>query len=680
MKSWTPWASASSLINHCPALPCTELHSHFALVMAASLLSCVFQRLRPSRLGHLNSSSSSSHHSTSQSFTVPSNQATVPINPASDNILLPQAPSNDSTNTLLLLNAMADQGSPTLAVVGVVFDSTTSLADIGREFAESEGYIGVGIARTYMDTANRMVQDCRFEFKTAADASRALHLHPQLVIARRAYLVTPYHGLYDEPESSLAEPPGSAHEPAQPPVISPPPLKRVKKEDPRPLCKICFDELDGPFSTPCRRCQAARCYDCLKKTFQVALQDMNRMPVTCCGAVMHFDVARGILSEEELTQYKMKYDEFVTADPLYCPVPTCSTFIPPRIFHSESARVTCHACKVVICTKCKQLSTPRHVCSQDKPRQFILETFHYKICPKCGTGVMKMFGCPHVRCQCGAHWCWDCQRPMNICYRKPCQSARDDGENSVQGDESESERDDPGGLLEENGLETREGEQGLSEDRTVLPDEPVTSTLETATDQPVQAESSMLVPSTEAEPLEASTESEVQPAIDVIPTTETDTSRPAAAVLNLDDPLQIEWENQSVDFGDEPADEGWDIWGCRHRFKTFIGSDPPRFWLVDVDTTNDTDFEIECMACFNKIKLWRDEAEVKVGQDGSGNTNRPANHKVSRLQNRQTTKTSKGRYAFECRLCGVVYCRPCKKAANKQVQTEWERVAPRTGE
>src|ERR1700761_1115428 len=52
-----------------------------------------------------------------------------------------------------------------------------------------------------------------------------------------------------------------------------------------------------------------------------------------------------------------------------------------------------------------------------------------------------MYGCPHVRCQCGAHWCWDCQRPMNACYEKPCRAARDAGNHS-DGAAEEADSDD----------------------------------------------------------------------------------------------------------------------------------------------------------------------------------------------------------------------------------------------
>jgi hypothetical protein len=135
----------------------------------------------------------------------------------------------------------------------------------------------------------------------------------------------------------------------------------------------------------------------LERDFQVSMTDMDRMPVRCCTTVMHHEVANGILPAAEIEAYKSKFDEMNTVDPLYCPVPTCSTFIPPRMFNQGDSKVTCPVCDTRICTKCKQRAAQEHTCSENDERQFILKTFDYKTCPKCGTGVVKMYGCPHVR-------------------------------------------------------------------------------------------------------------------------------------------------------------------------------------------------------------------------------------------------------------------------------------------
>jgi hypothetical protein len=52
---------------------------------------------------------------------------------------------------------------------------------------------------------------------------------------------------------------------------------------------------------------------------------------------------------------------------------------------------------------------------------------------------MKMFGCPHMRCLCGAQWCWDCRRPIKACHRRPCAARVAEGEDDYPDSSSEDE-------------------------------------------------------------------------------------------------------------------------------------------------------------------------------------------------------------------------------------------------
>jgi hypothetical protein len=224
--------------------------------------------------------------------------------------------------------------------------------------------------------------------------------------------------------------------------IKSPPRKKAKLDVPiKVICKICTDELSGPYSKPCLRCKQPWCLDCVKTWFTQASEDSERMPARCCNIVMHHGVAGGTLSPVEFELYKLRYDERTTPNPLYCPVPTCSTFIPPRLLDSAKATVDCTICATRICTKCKQAADADHKCEENATTAKI-RAFNYKTCPKCGTGIQKMYGCPHVRCACGAHFCWDCFRPINICYKSPCASAREDGQYSEEEDNPSDSEDD----------------------------------------------------------------------------------------------------------------------------------------------------------------------------------------------------------------------------------------------
>jgi hypothetical protein len=552
------------------------------------------------------------------------------------------------------------------------------------------------------------------------DASKAYQLHPQMTIRGRTYPVTPYYpddneddDDDDDEDDEQSTPPETGPSDAVPSlsdIISPPP-KRQKTEPSvdKILCKVCFQELDGAYSTPCRRCAGPRCYDCLRKEFQLALKYRDRMPVTCCQAVMHHEVARGVLSDEEIDLYKLRWDESKTVDPLYCPIPTCSTFIPPRMVKPRKSSVDCPSCGTLICTKCKQLATAQHVCSKDDARLMIVETFHYKLCPKCGTGVMKMFGCPHVRCQCGAHWCWDCQRPMTACYRRPC-SGRDDGEASVVAEEDEFESGDETDRAIEEQEVPEPGASGpdmADTAQTVIDGESSgDAELRSADTAPMQHEPYLTIQvgnsGTPQMPDEGSDPPLVEPASEtpsVLPSTETDDGQPrlehipsavegveatveatdpptepsASAPVesqNLDDPDDFDWEGRSMDFGDEPIDEAWDIWGCQHQLCKFEKPAIPEFWLVGLDRSDRDGIAVECMSCFEKVKVWEGKGGTSAGESGECKKAIDKSGRESSFKTRRLVKVNKSQCSYECRLCGVVYCGTCQKAAARRIQKD----------
>ncbi|EXJ64295.1 hypothetical protein A1O7_00631 [Cladophialophora yegresii CBS 114405] len=670
---------------------------------------------------------------------------------------------------------MAGQGTPHLVVRQVVLDLNRPPAEVDQVFYNSEGYVGLRLIQpaTGQDNGSGPARrDLVYTFGTAADAMTALLNHPTITIGETQYRPEHYDGDFAE---SRAESDRAQQTSSLDADISPP-RKRLKKEQPptdkKIACRICFSHLDGLYSTPCRRCKGPECYECVAARFRTAVKDINRMPVTCCGLVMYHEVARGILTPTELEEYKQKYDERMnTVDPLYCPVPTCSTFLPPRMFNQNDNRVSCHVCDTVVCTKCKLYAGNGHTCDTEDPRKFILETFHYKLCPRCGTGVMKMYGCPHVRCQCGAHWCWDCQRPMNACYQKPCRAARNEGNYSdgevevIESDEenpatapapapapvtaapvatgpavniqpthSEVEREVANALNTlRNGQGPRSSGTAGRISRDISPG-PSTApsihapgmnelrrTLTRGDTNILPTDSGALITS-HPEPLAvlrpepsndqrndgAVQEAAATPQLDIPAPSQPattggsagdvpDTNGPTAAVTeqiqrveNLDDPDEFDWEGRDLDFGNEPADESTDTWGCRHHFYPFGKDQIPQLWLVGVRPATDPTLEIECMGCFKKTKVWDDDAvleafrlkycsstgKVQLGtealeQEFEKWKAQATDEDGDNAQKLREGSILKSLRAVECRHgCGVVYCQTCKKAARRRIQKE----------
>lgn len=142
----------------------------------------------------------------------------------------------------------------------------------------------------------------------------------------------------------------------------------------------------------------------------------------------------------------------MTADRMYCPIPSCSAFIPPRLLRAASKQntspptpppecevkqdatevdfedkvdmvvsskviVCCPDCHTKVCASCRAVSHLGDcvVSDIDPELKAALERWKIKRCPKCRTGLRRMYGCNHVECHCGAHFCYACLRPSNEC-------------------------------------------------------------------------------------------------------------------------------------------------------------------------------------------------------------------------------------------------------------------------
>jgi hypothetical protein len=162
-------------------------------------------------------------------------------------------------------------------------------------------------------------------------------------------------------------------------------------------------------------------------------------------------------------------------------------------------------------------------------------------------------------------------------------------------------------------------------------------------------------------------------------------------VRNLDDPEEYDWEGQSVDFGDEPVDESWDTWGCRHRFCPFDKSCCHDRFLVGVNANINIRVDVECMGCFKKTNVWDDTAEfTKFKEVYRGMTTADFNdetlkrewaasktsHAKDDAANGEASKeapkdkTRKGGETFVCRTCGVIFCKACRKSSRKRMNKE----------
>ena len=149
------------------------------------------------------------------------------------------------------------------------------------------------------------------------------------------------------------------------------------------------------------------------------------------------------LTKSEARKYRKAFEEWIATDRVYCPVPKCSTFIPDRLRKSSQLNTNpgsfrCPQCSSIICDDCRQIAHQGQACdrSQEQYEEDLLKKFKMKRCPKCRAAVKRMFGCSHMECRCGAHWCWVCQNSITEC------NGAHHGEYSDAEEEEEEEEDE----------------------------------------------------------------------------------------------------------------------------------------------------------------------------------------------------------------------------------------------
>ena len=332
---------------------------------------------------------------------------------------------------------------------------------------------------------------------------------------------------------------------------------------------------------PCTSCDSTYCISCLKNMFIQACRDSTRMPPRCCVQI-HLHHARPFLSKDEVAHFKSKYEEWSTPKPFYCPVPTCSVFIPERLLpeqaRSKGKRVdsgigtpkadvfACPTCEANICAGCRQTAHPNSMCNVDEfgtdaETTALLKSWGYKKCPKCGHGLRRMYGCNHMvssclsnwsnhdadnfkECRCGAHFCWMCLESSDDCDGG-CDY--DDEHEDYQGDEDDDHNE---------------------------------------VDEATQR--------TDPAPVSTDSLSTVEPIPEVA--TNPTASQPAPPPRNLDAGSHNYWGRQDLFFGDEPTDDIQDrAWSCTHSFSTY------KIPLGKVIATNPSALEMECTKCWRPI-------------------------------------------------------------------------------
>lgn len=212
-------------------------------------------------------------------------------------------------------------------------------------------------------------------------------------------------------------------------------------------CVICWEAHEtDQLLRPCRACTNTWCAACLESSFRTAIDQKSGFSPPTCHGIIQLHTILGRLEKEFADKYRAAFEEWLTKDRVYCPVPTCSAFIPERHMHasgSSGSRPTsflCPTCKSNVCTSCHQTA---HEGSCDtlakKEDEAMLAKFKIKQCPRCRRAVRKMYGCSEMACLCGAHFCYVCLMSIDQCDGSCGADQESDGGEDSESQTSESE-------------------------------------------------------------------------------------------------------------------------------------------------------------------------------------------------------------------------------------------------
>lgn len=162
------------------------------------------------------------------------------------------------------------------------------------------------------------------------------------------------------------------------------------------------------------------------RLFSLAAKDESLLPVSCCGEPVDLQLARQILQPEELESFMNAVLEHAATRKVYCPVPTCSKFIP--ITDDEpSGVIRCSACSCEICLNCKQRAHDTVDCPEDGDTQSFTayaQSQGWQRCRRCHKYVELTHGCYHMTCVCSFQFCYLCGSKWKECECRQWDEAR----------------------------------------------------------------------------------------------------------------------------------------------------------------------------------------------------------------------------------------------------------------
>lgn len=202
-----------------------------------------------------------------------------------------------------------------------------------------------------------------------------------------------------------------SHEPMS---VSLPSRQLSPRADPcRSSCTCCYDDLP-PKELVRLACKHSYCKQCFRQLVLNALQAEANWPPRCCGlAPIDHKTCLKNISRGLGGVYKQKRYEYSIpiGQRYYCPTPDCGLFVPADKDNTPFRRARCGA-KHDTCMDCGQAAHADAVqCPKNAGMRLvegIARREGWRRCYSCRTMIEHTRACRHVRCRCGAQFCYVC--------------------------------------------------------------------------------------------------------------------------------------------------------------------------------------------------------------------------------------------------------------------------------
>ncbi|KAH9871781.1 hypothetical protein J1614_006038 [Plenodomus biglobosus] len=201
------------------------------------------------------------------------------------------------------------------------------------------------------------------------------------------------------------------------------PVAAAHKEVPRVDCLVCMND-DLPINKTVKlACGHRMCNSCLKRQFTLSVQDPQHMPPRCC-TTEHIPLryAERLFDDKFKVLWNKKYQEYTTANRLYCPAKGCGQWIKPSRIRMDLTYgrkyARCGSCQTKVCALCNSKFHTRKECPKDEETNRLVEMAKEKgwqRCYSCKAVVELKEGCNHMTCRCTAQFCMVCAAPWKTC-------------------------------------------------------------------------------------------------------------------------------------------------------------------------------------------------------------------------------------------------------------------------